>query len=695
MSFGEGGPIVQVQTPDTADVSSALGYESLPSLVGVLGADRLQALQAPSDAENADGDGRALAVPLSGSSQEVFAQVLQIVRSLQEQLQESEPLVAELQERADSLEEKRRLLLRRAEHAERDRDIAIQRCAEVEAAAKRARDEAAPAVARFMEAEVLRSQLQSSSEELVRLKAELIECKDELAHGRPRLAEVEEDEAECAAAIAELEAAHKEEIAVLKSMHMEEMADMRAEHAANYAEVEKLSTKEITQIKMDHSEHMTQLRSASESARWQADVYVREHQDAVRELCLRQRENARLAKKHGEVRQEALELAVKLEALKAAEVGAPAREAELQAVHRRYALLQQTAADWREALARKQGECVAWRQRAKQRGSVSRRVDEDIALEAEMQALAANVPSHSSSPAPSGRDRRRQSGAGGWSEADAFGYDMSMVSLASPSPGPGHHPRGSFGGRSGTPWSGMPTPSRTPLQTPMHRNQQYGQQQRPPTGPTQHLQQRQQERGRSHMFQYTEPIQSSYARPASMDRRDGGSLHRTPSAPNLPSHTRKPNPQVPPIPSGRPQFARSVANTPSQHPAGEFFAVVLKAALLRAEAAGSSGLTADFGSDDGGLSPEAVLGGPLPPGITPESATGKLIIESENEVEMLTFLLEGSDAAEAEVLLEMEAQQRQAKQPAVAARLRAQLDELAARSKRRSLSPHSPLELAW
>lgn len=197
------------------------------------------------------------------------------------------------------------------------------------------------------------------------------------------------------------------------------------------------------------------------------------------------------------------------------------------------------------------------------------------------------------------------------------------------------------------------------------------------------------------MLQYNEPIQSSFARPTSMDRRDGGNLHRTPSAPNLPSHTRRQNPPVPPIPSGRAlQFARPVANTPSQHPAGEFFAVVLKAALLRAEAAGSSGLTADVRSDGGGLSPEAVLGGPLPSGITPESATGKAIIESENEVEMLTFLLEGSDAAEAEVLLEMEAQQRQAKQPAVAARLRAQLDELAARSKRRSLSPHSPLELA-
>lgn len=694
MSIDEGGPIVPVQSPGIADISLTLGNQSLPTLVGVLGADRIQALQTYSDAEDADGGGTAVAVPHSGSSQEVFAQVLQIVRSLQEQLQESEPLVAELQERADSLEEKRRLLLRRAEHAERDRNLATQRCAEVEAAAKRAREEAAPAVARFMEAEVLRSQLQSSSEELVRLKHELIECKDELARGRPRLAELEEDEADCGAAIAELEAAHKEEMAVLKSIHMEEMADMRAEHAANVAEFEKHSAKELAQIKMEHCEQTTQLRSASESARWQADVYVREHQDAVRELCIRQRENARLAKKHGEARQEALELAVKLEALKAAEVGAPAREAELQAVHRRYALLQQTAAEWREALVRKQGDCVAWRQRAEQRGGVRHRMDEDVALEAEMQALAANVPSQSSSPAPSGRGRRRPS-KGGWSDADAFGYDMSVVSMASPSPAPGQYPRSSFGGGSGAPWSFTPTPSRTP-QMPVQRNQQYAHQQRLPAGALQHFPQRQQEQARSQIFLQTEPIQSSFARSTSRDRRDGGNLHRAPSTPNLPSHTRRPNLPVHSIPNARlPHFARSVANTPSQHPAGEFFAVVLKAALLRAEAAGSASPTSEFASNDGSLSPEVVLGGPLPSGITPDSTTGKMIIESENEVEMLAFLLEESDAAEAEVLLEMEAHQRQAKQPAVAARLRAQLEELAARSKRRSMSPHSPLELVW
>merc|ERR1740138_839785 len=127
---------------------------------------------------------------------------------------------------------------------------------------------------------------------------------------------------------------------------MEEIADMRAEHAANVAEFEKHSSKELAQIKTEHCEQTTQLRSASESARWQAAVYVREHQDAVRELCIRQRENARLAKKHGEVRQEALELAVKLEALRAAEHGAPAREAELQVVRQRCEMLKRTAAQW-------------------------------------------------------------------------------------------------------------------------------------------------------------------------------------------------------------------------------------------------------------------------------------------------------------------------------------------------------------
>ncbi|CAE8646080.1 unnamed protein product [Polarella glacialis] len=146
-------------------VPAATPSSMTPTLAGVLGAGRVRMLGSPA------GDQSGSPASMQSSSA-VFAQVLKVVASLQGQLQESEPLVFDLQAKADSLEEKRRLLLRRAEHAERDRDVAVHRCTEGEASARRAREEAAPAVARFMEAEVLRSQLQVASEDLLRLKHE-------------------------------------------------------------------------------------------------------------------------------------------------------------------------------------------------------------------------------------------------------------------------------------------------------------------------------------------------------------------------------------------------------------------------------------------------------------------------------------------------------------------------------------------
>ncbi|CAE7903804.1 Alkbh6 [Symbiodinium sp. KB8] len=115
-------------------------------------------------------------------------------QSFKEELRDSELLLAELQEKADSLEEKHTLLLRRVRRAERDRDVAVQRSAEVEVAVRQLREEAAPVIARFMESEVLRSQLQACSEDLVRLKEEMAACKEELAEGLPKLAELEDDE---------------------------------------------------------------------------------------------------------------------------------------------------------------------------------------------------------------------------------------------------------------------------------------------------------------------------------------------------------------------------------------------------------------------------------------------------------------------------------------------------------------------
>lgn len=353
-------------------------------LAHILGPEKLRQLE-----EFVQGTDSELAVT-EEAKQLVFGQVREIVESLQAQLQESEPLVADLQEKADSLEEKRVLLERKVARAERDRDIAEQERAEMEAKVKQLREEAAPVMARFMEAEVLRTQIQVCSEDLVRLKQEVADCKEELKEGLPKLAELEDDEAECAGAIAQLEASHTEEVALLKALHTEELEELRCEHAVKIAELERSKTEQIDELRRVSTEEIDQLRSSLSAARWQADVYVREHQDAVREICLRQRENARLAKKHGEARQEALELAVRLEALRAAEAGAPAREAELQAVRQRYVLLQQTAAEWREALVRKHGDCEVWRRRAESRGLPIRR--EDAELQAEIRSVTSFSP---------------------------------------------------------------------------------------------------------------------------------------------------------------------------------------------------------------------------------------------------------------------------------------------------------------
>ncbi|CAJ1375366.1 unnamed protein product [Effrenium voratum] len=181
-----------------------------PSLASILGVEQLKQLSLGSDSE------------ANEAKELVFRQVRQAVESLQEQLRESEPLVAELQEKADGLEEKRMLLERKAARAQRDRDIAEQDCAEVEAKVRQLREEAAPVISRFMEAEVLRSQIQVWSEDLARLQQEVALCEEELREGLPKLAELEDDEAECEGAIAQLEASHTEEVALLKSLHNQE-----------------------------------------------------------------------------------------------------------------------------------------------------------------------------------------------------------------------------------------------------------------------------------------------------------------------------------------------------------------------------------------------------------------------------------------------------------------------------------------
>lgn len=272
------------------------------SLVDILGPEKLQQLE-----DFAHGTGSELQVT-EEAKQLIFQHVRETVESLQVQLQENEPLLADLQEKVDTLEEKRVLLERKVARAERDRDMAELDRSEMETELKQLREETAPVMARFMEAEVLRTQIQVCSEDVVRLKQEVVDCKEELKEGLPKLAELEDDEAECAGAIAQLEASHTEEVALLKALHTEELEELRCEHAVKIAELERSKTEQIDELRRVSTEEIDQLRSSLSAARWQADVYVREHQDAVREICLRQRENARLAKKHGEARQELPEM---------------------------------------------------------------------------------------------------------------------------------------------------------------------------------------------------------------------------------------------------------------------------------------------------------------------------------------------------------------------------------------------------
>lgn len=390
-----------------------------------------------------------------------FTQVLHVIATLQERVQETEGIVVDLQAEADSFEEKRRLLARQAERAERDRDAAFLRCEEAEAAARRARLAAAPAVERFMEAEVLRSQMQVAGDELLRLREEAAICREELERGWPRLAEAEDAEAEAAAAIVELQGAHAEEVAVLTSCHTEELAELRAEHATCFAEIEDSKREELAALRAASAGELDGLKAALEAARWEAGVFRREHQDVIRETCLRQRENVRLAKRHWEARQEAMEFTARLEGLRAAAAGTPAREAELQSLRHRYVLLSRTAAEWGEALQRKRVDCEAWRRWAVQRGAAHSGEPVDMLEIGTIDAATTETPARRSpaatpTPGPGSRSALRNR----LDFTAAKGDGRSPFTWGSTAIGSTGRPS-----TPGQPSSG-PTPSRSQLQTP-------------------------------------------------------------------------------------------------------------------------------------------------------------------------------------------------------------------------------------
>jgi len=329
---------------------------------------------------------------LSGSDDKVsraFEQVVGVVQELQRRAQESETMVADLQGKADELDARKRALLRQTERSERERDLALRRCQQAEEAAKEAQREAAPIVQRYMEAEVLKSQLQSTSEDILRLRSEISSCREEIAATSGPLVEAEAADEELKLAIAAAEAAHESEVAALKQEHEAQLEELRTNHAEAISALEAWRTEELSSLSDAHQEERSSLELALEGARWDSEVLRRETQEMIRETCLRQRENARLAKEIGQARQEAIDLSVKLEALRGSDEGASAREAELQAVRRRYELLQRTAAEWSEALDKKMADCKAWRHWAVKRGaaSVKEAMEDEEEVQQELKAL--------------------------------------------------------------------------------------------------------------------------------------------------------------------------------------------------------------------------------------------------------------------------------------------------------------------
>merc|ERR1719265_2466479 len=146
---------------------------------------------------------------------------------------------------------------------------------------------------------------------------------EELNRGLPRLAEAEELAAELSESIIEMETAHTAELAMLRSLHL----------------VEKARLAEVTNAKIAICEDLAKCRADTQQAQWEADMFAREQEESIRELCIRQRDNARLAKRHGEARKEALELAVRWEAA-GSPVAHTGNEAELRLTHQRCSLLE-------------------------------------------------------------------------------------------------------------------------------------------------------------------------------------------------------------------------------------------------------------------------------------------------------------------------------------------------------------------
>lgn len=320
------------------------------------------------------------------SSEESYKHMVRAIAVCQDLLFRNETTIAELQAEAGEKAQKLRLWQRRAEQSEAEKDEVLRQQRETEESLSRLRARMAPLAEKYMEAEVLKSQFNVASEENARLRDENVSNQQELTTLRPRCNVALEAASRTAAKIADIEAEHTAEMAKLRSDYLEEVAALRARQTQRMSELEAGRSQEVSGLKAEYAGEVAKLRGNIQEVVWQGDGYLREQQDYVRDLCLRQNENSRLFKQHCEARREAMSYAVQIEAYRAAGGSRDTmklRQAEFQATKRRCELLERTASEWRLALEQKQNESEEWRRRCVNRGgsAIEDEADADTSLQ--------------------------------------------------------------------------------------------------------------------------------------------------------------------------------------------------------------------------------------------------------------------------------------------------------------------------
>merc|ERR1719161_3166779 len=136
-------------------------------------------------------------------------------------------------------------------------------------------------VERYMEAEVLRNQLQVATAENARLREEMKTSREEFVSLRPRIAVAEKEGARCTALVADLEAENTSEMANAKSAYVQETSELKARHTQRMAELRAAESEEISQLRAENAEELARFRNSVEELLCAGDAFMREQQDNV------------------------------------------------------------------------------------------------------------------------------------------------------------------------------------------------------------------------------------------------------------------------------------------------------------------------------------------------------------------------------------------------------------------------------